>query len=90
MKVSKSKITVIVLLVAIIYGSFVAWSIIEYNSYASNIIAEYEELGIPRGYVNPNPYSSFWYGATTMLAGVGLAFACIILLFRGKKNEIKI
>jgi len=62
------------------YSVFVVWSIIQYTAYCNRTLAWLEAIGIPKGIVEPKPYTFFWYGQATIILGLTLLFAGIIIV----------
>ena len=54
------RISKVALLTSIVfYATLVAWSLIEYDTYASSTIAKYEARGIPRHLIDLLTYTDF-------------------------------
>lgn len=71
----------------IIYLAFVAWTIFEYNRYASTTTAKYEARGIPTYLIDLHGYGHFWYADVATWTGIGLVIAGILVAFAGNERK---
>jgi hypothetical protein len=84
MRESKMRRRFLVLaIITAIYIIALCWSIIDYPRYIESLIAEYEQRGIPRGYIDIGPYYiGTFRGALIIVLGAILATAWIVSRMR--------
>jgi len=70
----------------ILYAMFVSWTVYEYNTYVANLMARYPpEL---RPWIDPLPYTSFWYAQWVLILPFPLVFLVFgVLLFCGRRKK---
>jgi ABC-type sugar transport system permease subunit len=83
----KRQLLSVLAITLIIYLAFVAWTIFEYNRYASTTTAKYEARGIPRHLIDLLTYGHFWYAKAVFWTGVGLAITWVFIAFAGTKKK---
>jgi hypothetical protein len=83
-----AKIAVFVIILAT-YVAFLLWSIATYNAWIAAKIAEYEQFGISRDFIDLPGFSSFWYGQASLWLGVAVAIVEISILASFRKPKVK-